>query len=481
MNNSTTDTTSPEDAGDIPLSRILVGVLLFFIILVTVVGNTLVLVAVARDKRLHTVFNILIVNLAITDVSVGLVPMTFFAVFNVLQEWPFGEFLCGLWIFCDFGMTFASIFTLLAISLDRYWSVLWSNHYRIHHNRRKAIIATVTIWVSMLVLWVPPFTVDRINNSREGECFYDPAKNQVFVIVVAVVGYHGSTVVMLFCYIKVFLFLRNRSKTGPLHSRSGGTMSVIAETGPARKHTEQIVKAESTHTTSDHQQGCDVGANGANANSKDKIQASTQQMSEPGERRMKFLSMQTLPSSSRGHFRPEDARTRGVNNDGVQGSKDQLPATQSPPSSEKEEQDNKAFQNDSEYEGRVETRPRSDRVQSVSGGPAATGENRKVLVAQLAATTDGRDAEQKTSITSMLRREQKVFLTLSYIMVGYLICWMPFHVSFDIMAIDRSLVSEKFYEVTYWLAYCNSAINPFLYNFSSSEFNRAFKKLIGRR
>nr|KAG5693246.1 hypothetical protein BaRGS_000828 [Batillaria attramentaria]KAG5695637.1 hypothetical protein BaRGS_029127 [Batillaria attramentaria] len=276
MNNSTTDTTSPEDAGGIPLSRILVGVLLFFIILVTVVGNTLVLVAVAREKRLHTVFNILIVNLAITDVSVGLVAMTFFAAFNILQEWPFGEFLCGLWIFFDFGMTFASIFTLLAISLDRYWSVLWSNHYRIHHNRRMAIIATVTIWVSMLVLWVPPFTVDRINNSREGECFYDPAKNQVFVIVVAVVGYHGSTVVMLFCYIKVFL-------------------------------------------------------------------------------------------------------------------------------------------------------------------------------------------------------------TLSYIMVGYLICWMPFHVSFDIMAIDRSLVSEKFYEVTYWLAYCNSAINPFLYNFSSSEFNRAFKKLIGRR
>ncbi|KAK7478593.1 hypothetical protein BaRGS_00030192 [Batillaria attramentaria] len=272
----------------------------------------------------------------------------------------------------------------------------------------------LSVRVSMLVLWVPPFTVDRINNSREGECFYDPAKNQVFVIVVAVVGYHGSTVVMLFCYIKVFLFLRNRSKTGPLHSRSGGTMSVIAETGPARKHTEQIVKAESTHTTSDHQQGCDVGP-------------------------------------------------------------------MSPPSSEKEEQDNKAFQNDSEYEERVETRPRSDRVQSVSGGPAATGENRKVLVAQLAATTDGRDAEQKTSITSMLRREQKVFLTLSYIMVGYLICWMPFHVSFDIMAIDRSLVSEKFYEVTYWLAYCNSAINPFLYNFSSSEFNRAFKKLIGRR
>lgn len=91
------------------------------------------------------------------------------------------------------------------------------------------------------------------------------------------------------------------------------------------------------------------------------------------------------------------------------------------------------------------------------------------------------DDTSTSSTVKTLRREQKVFLTLTYIMVGYLICWMPFHVSFDIMAIDRTLVPERLYDVTYWLAYCNSAINPFLYNFSSPDFHRAFKKLLGRR
>ena len=66
----------------------------------------------------------------------------------------------------------------------------------------------------MLLLWGPAFAVDRFNNSRQGECFYDPEKNKTFVIAVAVLGYHGSTIVMLFCYVKVklitFLLLKNK-------------------------------------------------------------------------------------------------------------------------------------------------------------------------------------------------------------------------------------------------------------------------------
>lgn len=56
------------------------------------------------------------------------------------------QILCGLWIFTDFGMTLASIFTLLAISVDRYWSVHWSNHYRTHNTPRKARVIIAVIW-----------------------------------------------------------------------------------------------------------------------------------------------------------------------------------------------------------------------------------------------------------------------------------------------------------------------------------------------
>ena len=59
-------------------------------------------------------------NLAVTDVSVGLTAMSFYTFDVLLGYWPFGDFMCGVWIFFDYGLTFTSVFTLVAISLDRY-------------------------------------------------------------------------------------------------------------------------------------------------------------------------------------------------------------------------------------------------------------------------------------------------------------------------------------------------------------------------
>nr|KAG5697452.1 hypothetical protein BaRGS_029343 [Batillaria attramentaria] len=108
-----------EDVVSLSWSSAIVGVVLYGIVLTTIVGNALVLIAVARNKHLQTVFNIYIVNLAITDISVAFTGMIFYATFLVLGYWPFGELMCIVWIFFDFEMTFESVFTILAISVDR--------------------------------------------------------------------------------------------------------------------------------------------------------------------------------------------------------------------------------------------------------------------------------------------------------------------------------------------------------------------------
>lgn len=126
--------------------EVVVGMALILVILLTVVGNALVLLAIKQDKRLQTPFNCYIVNLAITDIAVATTAMSFYAIENVMGSWPFGDFLCGVWVFSDYGLTFASLFTLLAISVDRFWSVTWSLHYRHHHSRKKCLIIIAVIW-----------------------------------------------------------------------------------------------------------------------------------------------------------------------------------------------------------------------------------------------------------------------------------------------------------------------------------------------
>ena len=83
---------------------------------------------------------------AITDLLVSLTAMPFYTINYAMCYWPFGEALCWMWIFMDWGMTFASIFTLVAISIDRYWAACWSSHYRNHNSRNRTLISIALIW-----------------------------------------------------------------------------------------------------------------------------------------------------------------------------------------------------------------------------------------------------------------------------------------------------------------------------------------------
>jgi leucokinin receptor len=85
-----------------------------------VVGNTLVIWVVASSRSMQNVTNFFIANLAVSDVIIAIfcIPFQFYAA--LLQRWDLPEFMCK---FCPFAQILSvnvSIFTLVAISLDRY-------------------------------------------------------------------------------------------------------------------------------------------------------------------------------------------------------------------------------------------------------------------------------------------------------------------------------------------------------------------------
>ena len=147
MNNTSFNyTTASHTASELSWTSILKAIILYTIVVVTISGNILVLVAVYINKKLQTTFNCYVVNLAVTDLAVAVTAMSFHTTDSALGYWPFGEFLCGVWIFFDYGMTFVSVFTLILISIDRFWSVTWSIHYRHYHSKRKCVIAIISMW-----------------------------------------------------------------------------------------------------------------------------------------------------------------------------------------------------------------------------------------------------------------------------------------------------------------------------------------------
>ncbi|KAG7268479.1 hypothetical protein CRUP_016913 [Coryphaenoides rupestris] len=100
--------------------KMVIGVMLAIITAITVMGNTLVVIAVCVVKKLRQPSNYLLVSLAVADLSVAIVVMPFVIVTDLTGgKWLFGEVFCNIFIGMDVMCCTASIMTLCVISVDR--------------------------------------------------------------------------------------------------------------------------------------------------------------------------------------------------------------------------------------------------------------------------------------------------------------------------------------------------------------------------
>ncbi|XP_072294879.1 histamine H3 receptor [Eucyclogobius newberryi] len=80
---------------------------------------------------------------------------------------------------------------------------------------------------------------------------------------------------------------------------------------------------------------------------------------------------------------------------------------------------------------------------------------------------------------SRLSRDIKIAKSLAVIVCIFGICWAPYTLLMIIRAAcSGECVENYWYEMTFWLLWLNSAINPFLYPLCHSSFRRAFSKIL---
>ncbi|XP_049806930.1 tachykinin-like peptides receptor 99D [Schistocerca nitens] len=89
------------------------------IVIVGTGGNLIVMWIVLAHKRMRTVTNYFLVNLSIADAMVSTLNVTFNYTYMLNNDWPFGETYCKITQFVAVLSICASVFTLMAISIDR--------------------------------------------------------------------------------------------------------------------------------------------------------------------------------------------------------------------------------------------------------------------------------------------------------------------------------------------------------------------------
>ena len=117
------------------------------IFLVGVVGNGTLIFIVLRNKVMQTTPNIFIVSLAFGDLLLLLVSVPFFAFIYTYHSWPFGEFVCKLNGFLKALSLGVSVFTLTALSADRYSAIKFPMRRHIESPVRRNILIAAGIWL----------------------------------------------------------------------------------------------------------------------------------------------------------------------------------------------------------------------------------------------------------------------------------------------------------------------------------------------
>ncbi|XP_055291282.1 neuropeptide FF receptor 2 [Moschus berezovskii] len=125
----------------------------FLIFLLCMVGNTVVCFIVMRNKHMHTVTNLFILNLAISDLLVGIFCMPITLLDNIIAGWPFGSTMCKISGLVQGISVAASVFTLVAIAVDRFRCVIYP--FKPKFTIKTAFVIIMIIWVLAIAIMSP--------------------------------------------------------------------------------------------------------------------------------------------------------------------------------------------------------------------------------------------------------------------------------------------------------------------------------------
>lgn len=390
------------------VQTVILASVLLVLILSCFIGNLFVILAIImeRDLRGRPQYY-LIFSLAVADLLVGLIVTPLGAWFTVTGTWNLGVVVCDFWISVDVLVCTASILHLVAIALDRYWSITDICYVQNRTPRRITLMLGV-IWFTSLLISLAPFAgwkdegfSDRVLKSHV--CLISQQISyQVFSTATA---FYIPLIAIIVVYWKIMRAAKKRFK------RERDRRTVIRPPPDAIDEKKAM-----------------------------------------------------MPKKSKKCPLPPAVVISDIQNNG---------------GSVK----NNSIKNPPRHHESSSSASEEERTMTMTNcganGDVATQETK----------IDGEDGRGKAGIikrrrrtkeSSEMKRERKAWRTLAIITGTFVACWTPFFLVSIYRPICGCTISPVLEQVTLWLGYLNSALNPIIYTVFSQDFRAAFKRIIKR-
>ncbi|XP_018108876.1 substance-P receptor isoform X2 [Xenopus laevis] len=113
------------------------------IVVVSVVGNIIVMWIILAHKRMRTVTNYFLVNLAFAEASMSAFNTVINFTYAIHNHWYYGLIYCKFHNFFPISAVFSSIYSMTAIALDRYMAIIHPLKPRLSATATRIIIAVI--------------------------------------------------------------------------------------------------------------------------------------------------------------------------------------------------------------------------------------------------------------------------------------------------------------------------------------------------
>ncbi|XP_064614234.1 5-hydroxytryptamine receptor 1D-like [Liolophura sinensis] len=402
------------------------------IILGTILGNIFVISAILLEKSLRATSNYLILSLAVTDLMVAVLVMPISILNQISTSWRLGTPVCDMWISFDILCCTASILHLVAIALDRYWSVTNVDYTR-HRSTSKILLMIVIVWCVSFSISVPPLLGWRDSNQspeHTGYCLI--SQDPGYTIFSTVGAFYIPLMLILALNLKIYRVARKRFKKRSVLRAAlqvqRASITMLVGTGsymPQASHAEtcrsdvkmtntSIYVDEKTTTLQPTQQTCGnlLTVNVHNPN---------------------LLSPHTC------HIQPEAHSLL-------------RPSCSTIP------------------------RPSTAEIDA----PETTYDNGYTPITKDSSSGGKKSDKIRRFTVPEIKKEKRTASVLGIITGAFILCWLPFFIVALIKPFCQisCVFPDLMMSLFVWLGYFNSMINPIIYTVFNPNFRLAFRKLL---
>ena len=182
---------------------------------ITILVNSIIILAFYRDKRIRSPFNLYLLNLAISDVGMAIFSMIFNALSFLHTVTPFGFHFCGFVLWSSSSCSAATSWAIMWISLDRLWSLYFPIHYREWRSKKLSSAVCICGWCFTMSWTTADVLLERLHFHGDlNYCTFNGGHYVVFKLFAQNILYNLPLVIAILSYILVVVKLSRRRHVG---------------------------------------------------------------------------------------------------------------------------------------------------------------------------------------------------------------------------------------------------------------------------